>query len=62
MRLNKHKIDRELRRLNWDYTRFAKEGGMSKQLLNYYLHAPPTIKTVERLGDILNLDPKDLLI
>jgi transcriptional regulator with XRE-family HTH domain len=62
MKLNKLKIDRELERLGWSYAEMARRGDMSKQLLNHYLHAPPTVKIVVRIGKILNLDPKDLLI
>jgi hypothetical protein len=63
MKLNTKKIEQELTRLEWTHTKYAKELGISKQLLQYYMK--PDLKGVqiaEKLAGPLNLDPKDLLI
>ena len=62
MKINKKKIEHEIKRLGWNYSRLAKEGGISRQLINYYLHSEPSIKIVEKLAMILNVDPRDLLV
>ena len=62
MKLNIEKINRELKRLGWNKPRLAKELGMTRQGIYYYLSSGPTTWKVERLAKILNLDPKDLLV
>jgi len=62
MKLNKEKIEFEMKRLDWNYSRMAKEAGISRALLCYYMKSPPTLRIVNNVAKILNLDPKDLLI
>ena len=62
MKLNIEKINRELKRLGWSKPRLAKELGLTRQGVYYYLSSGATIWKAERLGDALGVDPKDLLI
>ena len=62
MKLNYKKIEHEMNRLGWNYRMMAKAGGISKQLLSYYIHAVPSFKTISALAKILKLDPKDLIV
>ena len=62
MKLNTKKIMAELKRLDWNYVKLAKEMGISRQLVHYYLHSAPSIVKVEKLAKALNIDSKDLLI
>jgi len=61
MKLNIEKINRELKRLGWNKPRLAKELGITRQGVYYYLLSKPTIWKVERLACALGLEPKDLL-
>jgi len=62
MELNIEKINRELDRLGWKKPRLAKELGITKQGIYYYLSSKPTVWKVERLAHVLGLESKDLLI
>ena len=62
MKLNIKKIMAELQRLGWTRTEYARKLGISRQLLNYYLHKGKSIRLVNRLADPLHIDPRDLLI
>ena len=62
MKLNIEKINRELNRLGWNKSRLAKELGMTRQGVYYYLSSKPTVWKVERLAHVLGLESKDLLI
>ena len=62
MRVNVEKIEFELKRLGWSYTRLAKEIGMTRQGISYIMvnqRAP--LKTLDRIAKGLCVDPKDLL-
>ena len=61
MKLNTEKIYRELSRLGWKKSRLAKELGITRQGVHYYLSSKPTVWKVEKLADVLGLDAKDLL-
>ena len=62
MKINKDRIKYELRRKKWTMSRLANELGMTRQGVYYLLNTPPTIKRVERLGDVLGIHFMDLLI
>ena len=62
MKLNIEKINRELRRLGWNKPRLAKELGLTRQGVYYYLSSGATTWKAERLGNALGVDPKDLLL
>ena len=61
MKLNIEKINRELTLLGWNKSRLAKELGITRQGVHYYLSSKPTVWKVEKLADVLGLDAKDLL-
>jgi len=61
MKLNTEKIYRELSLLGWKKSRLAKELGITRQGVHYYLSSKPTVWKVEKLADVLGLDAKDLL-
>ena len=62
MQWNFKKIDSELKRLNWNKSRLAREIGISRQAINQYFNAGVTIYKVKKVADALRLDSKDLLI
>ena len=64
MRLNKRKINLELERLGWSKYRLAKEIGVKRQWIYAILanSGGCTLKTVDRIGQALGVDPKDLII
>ena len=65
MKLNKDKINKELARLGWSYYRLGEEMKVKRQWV-YQLMDPKyngvTLKTIEKLADALDFDPKDLII
>ena len=65
MKLNKDKINKELARLGWSYYRLGEEMRVKRQWV-YQLMAPKydgvTLKTIEKLANALDFDPKDLII
>ena len=65
MELNKGKIKKELTRLGWSYFQFGEKMGVKRQWV-YQLMDPKyngvTLKTVQKLADALDFDPKDLII
>jgi len=64
MKINKRKIDLELKRLGWTKYRLAKEMGAKHQWVYYVLKTGNglTFRTVERIAEAIGLPPKDLLI
>ena len=63
MKLNLRKIWQEMDRLGLNKTELAQRMGISRQLLNYYLHRNlREIPAVERLAKQFNIPPKDLLV
>ena len=61
--LNIKTIKRKMGKLGWDIARFAKEMNSDKGSLSYTLlsgHSGP--KTLTRIAQALDIDPKDLLI
>lgn len=63
MKLNTHKIERELFRLNMTKRELAERLKVSRQALWDMLRRESvTLATVNRLGSALDVDPKDLLI
>ena len=65
MKLNKGKIKKELARLGWSYYRLGEEMKVKRQWV-YQLMDPKyngvTLKTIEKLANALDFDPKDLII
>jgi len=65
MKLNISKIRKELDRLGWTNSRFAKELGKYPQAIHQLLMPAyaenHTLKTIKELADVLNVDPKDLI-
>jgi len=64
MKINKRKIELELKRLGWSKYRLAKEMGAKHQWVYYVLNNENsfTFRTVERIARAIGADPKDLLI
>jgi transcriptional regulator with XRE-family HTH domain len=65
MKLNKKKIEAELKRLGWSYSDYARKLGVSRQLLNYYINGQgggaKALSVIERMAKPLLIDPKDLI-
>ena len=64
MKINAKKIKTEMKRLGWNYERLAKEMGVVRTYIYAYLdnkHSNPTLKTIQKFADALDLDGKDLL-
>jgi DNA-binding Xre family transcriptional regulator len=65
MNINIQKIKKEMAKNGWNYTRLAKEMGISKQRLHFIFspkYKSHTLRTIERFAQVLELEPKDLLI
>lgn len=63
MKVNSKKIWFETERLGWSLAKLATKIGMTRSAVSILLkreRAP--IKTLNKIGEALNLDPKDLLI
>ena len=63
MKVNSKKIYSEIDRLGWSLARLGIETGMTRQAISVLLkreRAP--LNTLNKIGEALNLDPKDLLI
>ena len=62
MKLNKRKLRIELARIDCSHAWLAKELGFnSRQAFYYYLNAGRTDQ-VQKIADILQIDPNDLII
>ena len=64
MKLNVKKIEKELKRLGWDYKQLAKEMNVKRTYIYAYLgkyESNPTLKTVTRFAKAISCEPKDLL-
>ena len=65
MKLNVEKIELELERLGRNKSWLAERMKRSRQQIQYLLSGngnSVTLKTIERIGSALSLDPKDLII
>ena len=65
MRLNVKKIQYELNRIDKTQAWLAAQMGKHKQWVNYLMKnnaGNVTLKTIERIGHALAIDPKDLII
>ena len=63
MKVNSKKIKFELDRLGWSMTKLALESGMTKQAISILIKRETApLKTLNNIGEALNIDPKDLLI
>ena len=64
MKLNKRRINMELERLGWTYSRLAVEMRVQRQWVSVILNRDGgnTLRTVDRVAEALGLDGKDLLI
>ena len=63
MKVNSKKIKFELNRLGWSMTRLALESGMTKQAMSILIKRETApLNTLNRIGEVLNIDPRDLLI
>jgi len=63
MKVNSKKIKFELNRLGWSMTKLALESGMTKQAMSILIKRETApINTLNKIGEVLNIDPKDLLI
>lgn len=63
MRINIKKIEQELTRLGWSKYKLAKEMGVKHQWVYFILSDRKncTLRSIERIGDALAIDPKDLI-
>lgn len=63
MKVNSKKIKFELTRLGWSMTKLALKSGMTKQAMSILIKRETApLETLNRIGEVLNLDPRDLLI
>jgi len=63
MKVNKRKIEDELARLHWSQAKLANMLGMTRSGISILLKKETTcLKTLNKIGEALNLDSKDLLI
>ena len=61
MELNTKKIDRELKRLGKNRSWLAKEFKVTRANISYIMNKKP-ITQAERIGKLLGIDPRDLII
>jgi DNA-binding Xre family transcriptional regulator len=62
LRVHPETIQRELKRLNWTQTALAKKAQITKQGLSVILKRKTArIETLNRIGEALGIDPRDLL-
>ncbi|MGM0377545.1 MAG: helix-turn-helix domain-containing protein [Bacteroidota bacterium] len=63
MKLNTEKIKKEMNRLGWTQTYLANKMGVKRQYVQYMLKSGtnPTIKTIKRFAEALDIEPKDLI-
>ena len=61
MELNIVRIERELTRIGKNKSWLAKELKCSRQLVEYWFTSR-TIKAAEKIGGVLSIDPKDLIV
>ena len=64
MKLNRKKIRREMVRLKWNQSRLAKEMNVSRQRVHQILNddGNSSLDNIQRIGQTLGIDPKDLLM
>jgi DNA-binding Xre family transcriptional regulator len=63
MKLNIEKINKELKKRKWNRSELSRQMKVDRQLVNHYLNHPiNSMKIVDRLADILEVKPKDLII
>ena len=63
MKVHSKKIKQELKRLKWTQTKLAKKAGITKQALSIILRRKTAqIETLNKIGEALNIDARDLLI
>jgi transcriptional regulator with XRE-family HTH domain len=61
MKINESKIRQEAKGRGLTLTAFAKEIGISRQLLYHYMKKGSTFSVAEKLGKALHVDPFSLL-
>lgn len=63
MKVNSKKILLELERLGWTHQKLADEVGFTKQALSILLlRETAPLSTLTKIGEVLCVDPKELLI
>lgn len=64
MKINTHKIQKELARRNWSYTDLGKAMGKTRQYVSLKLKHPGSshLSTVKEFAEALDLEEKDILI
>lgn len=62
MKINESKIRAEAKRRKLNMSEFAKEIGIDRASLYYYMTKGCTFAIVEKLGAAIGIDPKDLII
>lgn len=63
MLVNTPKIKSELKRLGWNQSTFAKKMGMTRAGISFILvRRTAPLRTLTKMGRVLQLDPRDLLI
>ena len=63
MKVNVKKINAELERAGWSRAEYARQVGVTRQLMDYYLNGEVKgFRIVEVLARPFGMDPKDLLI
>lgn len=65
MKLNIDRILYEMDKLKWNPSRLARETGVSRQAVLYWLNKEnghsPRLGTIQKIADALNVEPKDLI-
>ncbi len=61
MKLNIPKIRRKMKAQNMREIDLAKATGFSKQYINYVLKNPENTKRVERIAEVLGVNPKSII-
>ena len=63
MKVNTRKIEDELERRRWSQAKLASMVGMTRSAISILLKKETTcLKTLNKIGEALNLAPRDLLI
>lgn len=61
MKIKVEKIRRELKRLGWSQADLARELGVSKQALSYWLQRTERLKMLDRIARALQVEARDLI-
>jgi DNA-binding Xre family transcriptional regulator len=65
MKLNIEKIEKEMKKNNWNYSQLAAKMGFHRQRLSLVLgkkYKWTNLRTIEKFALVFELDPKDLIV